>query len=399
MSPTLRIVLFLSTLGVVFALVGSHVFRRLTQSFAPPRWLRLTLLSVLVAGIAASFAGRMLGSSSDQAARALGMFGGAVTLSVMISSVLLWPYEILLLAKRWFRLRGITSRVDAPITPQDPERRDFLTQTIVGGAVGLGTGSSLYGTFIGRHDYEVEDVPVRLEKLPKALDGLRIVQISDIHVGLFVGEAELSRAAELIAAQKPDVVVMTGDLVDHDIRYAPELGRFARRLDGIARYGTYAIPGNHDHYAGVRTVHQVLREAGVDVLLNRHIQLGDAAHHFILAGVDDVIAGQYGGEGPRLDAAFRDAPTELARVLLSHNPSYFPTARHAADLVLSGHTHGGQITLFINPAELVLKHGYIRGLYANGNSQIYVNRGFGTAGPPARVGSRPEITRLTLVSG
>jgi uncharacterized protein len=104
----------------------------------------------------------------------------------------------------------------------------------------------------------------------------------------------------------------------------------------------------------------------------------------------------YKGEGPDLTRAFAGATPDLARVLLSHNPSYFPIAKGAADLVLSGHTHGGQITLFVNPAELVLQHGYIRGLYQHGESQIYVNRGFGTAGPPARVGSPPEITRLTL---
>ncbi|HEX6241955.1 MAG TPA: hypothetical protein VFZ61_13695 [Polyangiales bacterium] len=85
-------------------------------------------------------------------------------------------------------------------------------------------------------------------------------------------------------------------------------------------------------------------------------------------------------------------------MLLSHNPGYFPISRTHADLTLSGHTHGGQITLFINPAELLLQHGLVRGHYLRGDSQIYVNRGFGTAGPPTRVGSRPEITKLVLTT-
>jgi uncharacterized protein len=83
-------------------------------------------------------------------------------------------------------------------------------------------------------------------------------------------------------------------------------------------------------------------------------------------------------------------------VLLSHNPAYFPRSHGQADLTLSGHTHGGQITMFINPAKLVLRHGLVRGHYAFDSSQLYVNRGFGTAGPPARIGSAPEITRLVL---
>jgi uncharacterized protein len=97
-----------------------------------------------------------------------------------------------------------------------------------------------------------------------------------------------------------------------------------------------------------------------------------------------------------LSHAFAAAPPDLARVLLSHNPAFFPTSRTHADLTLSGHTHGGQVTLFINPAELVLRHGLVRGHYTVEGSQLYVNRGFGTAGPPARIGSPPEITRLVL---
>jgi hypothetical protein len=113
--------------------------------------------------------------------------------------------------------------------------------------------------------------------------------------------------------------------------------------------------------------------------------------------LDDVVA--HGpGRGPDLQRAFAGATPELARVLLSHNPGYFPVSRDHADLTLSGHTHGGQITLFINPAELLLQHGLVRGHYLRGESQIYVNRGFGTAGPPTRVGSRPEVTKLVLTS-
>jgi hypothetical protein len=102
--------------------------------------------------------------------------------------------------------------------------------------------------------------------------------------------------------------------------------------------------------------------------------------------------------GPDLDRALSTIPGDVPRILLCHNPSFFPEAAGKVSLQLSGHTHGGQISLGINPAELVLPHGYVRGGYERDGSMLYVNRGFGTAGPPARVGSPPEITRVILTS-
>jgi predicted MPP superfamily phosphohydrolase len=283
--------------------------------------------------------------------------------------------------------------------PVDPARRDFLAQAAVGGAVSIGMGAASYGALLGRTDYTLETVPIALSKLPRALDGFSIVQLSDLHVGLYVGEPEFRRALELVERARPDIVVLTGDLVDHDPRYAPVLGSFVRSLRERARRGVFAIPGNHDYYAGVTQVLTSLREAGAEVLLNRHVLLGDHAARFALGGFDDVVGPRFGAHGPRPNQTFGGVPDELARVVLSHNPSYFPSGHGAADLTLSGHTHGGQITLFINPAELVLRHGFVRGHYLHAGSQLYVNRGFGTAGPPARVGSPPEITKLVLTAG
>ena len=100
--------------------------------------------------------------------------------------------------------------------------------------------------------------------------------------------------------------------------------------------------------------------------------------------------------GPNLDEALRHAPLNLPRVLLCHNPALFPAVADRIDLQLSGHTHGGQVNLGVRPADLLLRHGYIAGRYQRGNAQIYVNRGFGTAGPPARIGAAPEVTKLVL---
>jgi len=320
----------------------------------------------------------------------MGAFAAMVVLGVLISTVLLVPYD-LALAFGWLlrRARGRDATEHGP----DSARRTFVKRVAVGGAVSLGVGSTVYGTLLGRHDYTLETVPIKLAKLPRALDGFRIVQLSDLHVGSFVADYELSRGLALVQRARPDLVVLTGDLIDHDIGHVQRLGRFVRALGAYAPHGVFAVMGNHDHYTGVDEVQRVLRAAGCQVLGNRHLRIGDRGNtgaSFVLAGLDDVVG------NPDLKRAFAGAPPELARVLLSHNPGYFPTSHSYADLTLSGHTHGGQITLFINPAELVLRHGFVRGHYTKDESQLYVNRGFGTAGPPTRIGSPPEITSIVL---
>jgi len=389
--------------------VASYVERRASWAFGLSRSSRRALASVVALGIVAALVSRALGSEHAQLALALGMFGGATLLGLVISSVFLLPVDIAQLAARKLaRARGRAPASSAPAVerqsepapdaPSMPERRAFLARAAAGGAITLGMGSAFYGTLFGRHDYSVETVPIRLAKLPRALDGLSIVQLSDIHVGTFVGERELAAALELVGRARPDLVVLTGDLIDHEIQYAPMLARFTRALKSCTRYGVFAVPGNHDHYAGAATVMRMLGEAGTEVLLNRHVRIGDERASIVLAGVDDVAGPRFGSAGPELSQAFAGAPDDLPRVLLSHNPVFFPRSRRHADLTLSGHTHGGQITLFVNPAKLVLRHGLVRGHYAVGDSQLYVNRGFGTAGPPARIGSPPEITKLVLTT-
>ena len=396
MSQVLRIVIFLATTGLVVTLLSLHVHRRAARFLRLSPRLSRAWLVLLIVGVLSALLARLL--PAGWLARELGSFGAAITLGTIISSIMLWPFEVVrLLSRAWQAVRK-RAPATAATTPAEPERREFLAQAAVGSALAVGFGASSYGALFGRHDYSLDTVSIPLAKLPRELDGFSIVQLSDIHVGLFVDERELRAGLELVKRAKPDLIVLTGDLVDHDASYAAMLGRFARQLEGVARRGVFAIPGNHDYYAGVGPVMQALREAGVDVLLNRHVRVGDPGHGFVLAGVDEVTAQGYGGPGPDLRRAFADAPPELARVLLSHNPAYYPAASKYADLVLSGHTHGGQITLFINPAELVLRHGFVRGHYTRDAGQLYVNRGFGTAGPPARVGSPPEITKLILTS-
>ena len=431
MSEFWRVTLALLVGLLVSGTLGWYVARRTAWAFSLPKRARTMLLALLMLGLVAAVIARLLGRPYAALAAVLGQVGGAVMLAIVISALLLVPVELGRAIASLFRsfassrARGraatlrtradgspstparseteplaatLASAADArsDATPSTPARREFIAQIAAGSAVSLGFGAAIYGTWVGRRDYTVETVPIKLAKLPRALDGLTIVQLSDLHVGTYVSERELSAALQLVRDAKPDLIVLTGDLLDHDVSYAPMLARFARSLSGLARHGVHAIPGNHDYYAGAAAVMQALREAGTDVLLNRHVRIGQGSAALILAGLDDVQAPRFDSAGPRLDLAFDGLDEQLPRVLLSHNPSYFRHAHALADLTLSGHTHGGQITMFINPAELVLRHGFVRGHYSYEGSQLYVNRGFGTAGPPARIGSAPEITRLVL---
>lgn len=283
--------------------------------------------------------------------------------------------------------------------PEALPRRELLYRAATGAALSIATGSALHGLFVGRHDYALEEHEVRLPKLSPRLEGYTVVQLSDIHVGAFVKEAEIRAALALVRRARPDLVVLTGDLVDHDIRYAPYLGRLVRALAPLARDGVAAIPGNHDYYAGIDGVVDTVRRAGGRMLRNQGFVIGDARDGVALLGVDDPWGKPVGGPGPDLAAALRDVPPDLPRVLLAHQPVVFADTRGNVELQLSGHTHGGQIALGYNPAEAVLPHGWVRGFYGSRASRLYVNRGFGTAGPPSRIGSPPEVTRLVLTAG
>jgi uncharacterized protein len=280
-------------------------------------------------------------------------------------------------------------------------RRVFLGQAITGSAMFVGSGSSLYGAIFGRSDFSVEEISVRIPGLSKRLDSYTLVQISDIHFGLFVGEKEIRQAEDLVRTARPDRLVLTGDLLDSHPRFAETLGQFIRRMTPLTRDGVVVIPGNHDWYAGVDIVMDAARSAGAKVLQNDGFVVGDAKDGFALLGVDDVWAKRTDPRyGPDLDQAISQVPADLPRVLLCHNPVFFPQAAGKVALQLSGHTHGGQINLGpIRPGNLVLPYGYVQGRYERDGSHLYVNRGFGTAGPPARIGSPPEITRVVLVSG
>jgi hypothetical protein len=294
------------------------------------------------------------------------------------------------------------NRAKSRLRPMErpPEQAGISRRQVVEGAAGVAllasSGSMLgWGMAYGRHQFELCEIAVRIPGLPRVLDGYVIAQVSDIHVGAHVGERELNEGLALVRQARPDLIAVTGDLVD----FEPEATRLAARklVDVAPRDGVVATLGNHDYYAGADGVLSALRAAGVIALVDegRVMRAADAGG-FALLGVDDKASSGYGRSGPRLERALAMVPRELPRILLSHQPTTVNLWPGKVALQLSGHTHGGQINPASRTVNLLFE--YLAGSYSVGGTTLYVNRGFGTVGPPARVGAPPEVTRIVLVA-
>jgi hypothetical protein len=241
----------------------------------------------------------------------------------------------------------------------------------------------------------VNEERIWLDTLPTSFHGLRIVQISDIHHGLFRPKEWLSDAVRKANRLKPDIIALTGDYVTYSKRNIEPAAEILGRLR--ARYGVYAVLGNHDFRVDADAITSALRGQHIDVLRNRHVALRFGGESLYLAGVDDY------GYGADLRRAVQGIPQEAARVLLAHNPRIIHLAsRHGVSLVLSGHTHGGQVNLPVlgtvygrSPERLRYKIGWDR----MGATQIYVSRGIGTIVLPCRLRCPAEITHLELLQG
>jgi predicted MPP superfamily phosphohydrolase len=273
-------------------------------------------------------------------------------------------------------------------------RRQFLTRATGGAALAIGSASVVTGMAEARGTHEVVDVEVRLSRLPRALDGFTIVQLTDLHTGMTIDRAFVQRVVDQANRLSPDLIALTGDLVDgkvEDLRddVAP-LGQLR------ARHGVFAITGNHEYYAGADAWIAEITRLGARYLRNQRVVIGDGAATFDLAGVDDYSASAWPGHGEDLPAALAGRDPSRPLVLLAHQPrQVHRAARHGVDLQLSGHTHGGQIWPW-HYIVRVQQGGLLAGRYQVGGTQLYVSRGCGYWGPPVRLLAPLEITRVIL---
>jgi len=255
---------------------------------------------------------------------------------------------------------------------------------------------TLAGFYNARKAPRVKTVDIPLKDLPPALQGFKIAQISDMHVGPTIKRPAMKYVVAKINQLKVDVVAITGDLVDGNVY---ELSRHVAPLAGLrSSHGTFFVTGNHEYYSGVHPWLKYLPSLGVRVLLNEHVIILHKHAPIVIAGVTDFSAASY-DTSHRTDVALAitGAPRAAVKVLLAHQPRSAAAAEQAGfDLQLSGHTHGGQFlpwNFFVR-----FQQPFTAGLHRVKDMLIYVSRGTGYWGPPKRFGSPSEITLLRLVA-
>ncbi len=274
------------------------------------------------------------------------------------------------------------------------EPRGRLGRLAAGAAV-IGAGGLLYAREVEPRRLEVVRPELTLPRLSAAFDGYRVVQIGDLHLDDWSRPKRLDRIAEMVNAENPDLVAITGDFASYSARRL-DTGRLVGALRRLrAPDGVLAILGNHDYLTDVKLIRRCIREAGLLELINESVTLrrGDSELH--VAGIDDVMEGR-----SRLDLVLRDLPPSGAAVLLAHEPDFadVAAATDRFDLQLSGHSHGGQVRVPVLGRAVLppFSQRYTRGLHRVGGMLVYTNRGLGTVHARLRFGCRPEITALTL---
>lgn len=300
---------------------------------------------------------------------------------------------ILLLAGRLL-LRRPTPAVPAG----GPTRRQFLS------AAAVVTPFSIagYGAWINRANFELRDIAFPVPHLPPALQGLRIALLTDFHYGPYLSLPELNRTVDMANETRPHLTLVTGDFIT---RVGDPLDACLAQLRRLrAEAGVFGCLGNHEVYARCEDYAEAeCRRIGIQILRDRAIRLQFSGAELNLAGVDyQAQAEARTRRKPYLVGAGRLLRPGAVNLLMSHNPDVFPVAADLGyDLVVGGHTHGGQITVEILEQTLNVSRfftPFVAGLYRRGSSALYVSRGIGTINVPMRLGARPEVTLLRLTS-
>jgi len=356
-------------------------------------WMRIGTAAVIAAAlmvVAGPIATRLFDSDALQVPSLMSFswMGAAMLLVVLLAG----GEVVRLLTQAWARMQAGDDGLD-------PERRLLLARLVGGGAAGgaVVLGGTAYAS--ARAAPAVVRVDVPLTRLPAAMDGFKIVQISDLHVSSTIRRPWVERVVALANAEDPDLVAITGDLVDGSV---PDLRPHTAPLGELkSRHGTFFCTGNHEYYSGADAWIAELDRIGIRTLRSERVPIpatgGDHGAGFDLAGIDDATAHrQTKGHGADLERALAGRDPKRALVLLAHQPRHIDEAADlGVDLQLSGHTHGGQIWPWGYLVKLI--HPYLAGLHKHRDrTWIYVSRGTGYWGPPMRLGAQHEVTVLTL---
>lgn len=312
---------------------------------------------------------------------------------------------------KWVASLFETSSVGQNTTGGGITRSEFLMKTAIVTAT-IPFAAMTYGILSGAHDYRIRRKTIYLKNLPKAFDGIRIGQLSDIHSGSFYNQRAVMGGVEMLLNEKPDLIFFTGDLVNNETAEVKDYINVFGKVK--APLGVYSVTGNHDYgdYKSWNSAHdkvqnfQDLIEAhrlmGYDLLMNEHRMIEMGGEKLAILGVENWGKGRFPKYG-KMDLAHAGTEDAAVKLLLSHDPSHWDAQIRKdyqdIDLMLAGHTHGFQFGVEIgdfkwSPSQYVYKQW--ADLYTEGNQHLYVNRGFGFIGYPGRIGIPPEITIIEL---
>ncbi len=280
------------------------------------------------------------------------------------------------------------SRLILSKTPLSDSRRKFFKRSLDVSSLLVASSLSARSMYEARF-IKLEKVSIELKNLKQEY---KIIQLSDIHIGGLINEEYIKNIVQRVNALNPDLVVITGDLVDMDI------SKIQAPLDELkalkSKYGTFFIVGNHEYFHGIDKILDSIKKLNIRVLENENIYIGEEGNGFNLAGVYDIFGYRAGHHIPDLNAALHNVEIASPTILLAHQPKYIEEVS-GIDLMLSGHTHGGQLYPF--KFLVKLQQPYISGLHQHTkNLQIYVNKGTGFWGPPMRLGATAEITEINI---
>lgn len=260
--------------------------------------------------------------------------------------------------------------------------------------MGLSLVAGFYGCWQAVKVPEVREVHIQIPNLPAQWKGLRIAQLSDLHIGAVQGREWLTEIVKKVNLQKPDLILITGDFVDGSVqRLLPEVSVLK---DLKSAYGTFAVPGNHEYYSGYQAWMRALNALGVHMLENDSTVLSKDGVSLVVGGTTDFGASRFGMESPNVKKTFENTPEDAVRILMTHQPKTTYRTKDRFELQLSGHTHGGHL-FFLYPLIAYFNDGLVLGLYERNGRQIYVNRGTGLwNGFSMRLGVPSEITLIVL---
>jgi len=390
--PFTRIIVGALLMTIVLGAVHFYLWRRLIRDIQlPPRWHRILSIGLALALLSQPLL-FVFGRTLPREVISPFAFAGYVWLGMLSTYFSLTgpPDFVRSMFHRVAQLFKKNRVQDQP----DPEKRQALKRFFAGGV--FASGAALGATSVNNalDGFRIKKIEIALSKLPHAFDGFRIVQLSDIHVGPTLGKDFVSKIVETANSLEPDLIAITGDLVDGTVE---NLGRHTAPLVNLkSEFGSFFVTGNHEYYSGVEQWVEEVERLGITHLRNQRVTIRRNSESFLLAGVTDFRAGRY-GDAPDLAFTLRDRKPHEEVVLLAHQPREIDNAKKLdVGLQLSGHTHGGQFWPWSWVIHLI--EPVVSGWAQFARTQIYVNSGTGYWGPPMRMGTESEITLITLRS-